>query len=95
MAAKKKTPAVAVDALGGATTVTFRDSKFEVPPFDEWGFLFMDAMSRGEENFPQALRCALGDDQYEALVGLRPKLSEVLGLVNQITSAMGVEPGES
>lgn len=93
MAGKSK--AVAVDALQGASTVVFRDVKFEIPPFDDWGFLFMDEMSRGEERFPQALRVALGDDQYEQLIGLRPKLSEVLGLVNQITSTMGVEPGES
>lgn len=89
-----KGQAVQSDAMKQPLSITWRDLKFEVAPFDDWALSFSHHMER--ERLTLALECALGPTQYGLFMASdpAPRLTEAQQLIVQITTAAGVTPGE-
>jgi len=86
--------AVKAEALGEQATIVFRDAKFQVAAPDTWLVQFAHYADR--DKITLALEAALGAEQYERFLALKPSpsMTEVGQLIDQIVSAFNVNAGE-
>lgn len=74
------------DIKGQRLELVFRDQKFTTPLVDDWMVEFLENAEFGR--IFHAISGALGESEYERWKALKPKMSELQGFVNQITSKL-------
>ena len=74
------------DIAGQRLELVFHDQTFTTPLVDDWMVEFLENAEFGR--IFHAIAGALGPDEYERWKATKPKMSELQGFINQITSKL-------